>query len=60
MDEPIHLTGATLGVHRHVCAFFPDLDEEYSVLIPPVMNSGLRAGILRSVGKWQSAAPLRS
>jgi hypothetical protein len=23
MNEPIHLAGATLDVHRHVCAFFP-------------------------------------
>jgi hypothetical protein len=43
MDEPIHLAGATLGVHRHVCAFFPDLDEEYSVLVPFIVE-GLTRG----------------
>jgi hypothetical protein len=30
--DSIHCAGGTLGRHRHVCAFFNDLDEEHRVL----------------------------
>jgi hypothetical protein len=30
--DSIHCAGGTLGWHRHVCAFFNDLDEEHRVL----------------------------
>jgi hypothetical protein len=30
--DPIHCAGGTLGRHRHVCAFFNDLDEEHRAL----------------------------
>lgn len=32
--EPVRLAGATLGQHRHVCAFFHGADEAYRVLLP--------------------------
>src|SRR5687767_10527177 len=33
-EQPIRFAGATLGKHRHVCAFFYNPDEEYNVLMP--------------------------
>lgn len=33
-EPPIRLAGATLGKHRHICAFFHSLDEGYKVLLP--------------------------
>ena len=30
--DSIHCVGGTLGRHRHVCAFFNDLDKEHKVL----------------------------
>ncbi len=43
MVEPIHLAGAQLERQRHVCALFPDRDEEDSVLIPFFVE-GLQRG----------------
>jgi hypothetical protein len=31
-DQSLRLDGSTLGQHRHICAFFNDLDEEHRVL----------------------------
>jgi hypothetical protein len=31
-DSWVHFAGDTLGRHRHVCAFFNSVDEEYRVL----------------------------
>jgi hypothetical protein len=28
-EEPVHLAGAILGEHRHICAFFNNVAEEY-------------------------------
>jgi hypothetical protein len=28
-EEPVHLAGAILGEHRHICAFFNNAAEEY-------------------------------
>jgi hypothetical protein len=33
-EKPIRFASATLGVKRHVCAFFNSPDEEYRVLLP--------------------------
>jgi hypothetical protein len=33
-EEPVHVAGATLGEHRHTCAFFNNAAEEYRVLLP--------------------------
>jgi hypothetical protein len=33
-DRPIHLAGATLRRHRHVCGFFSSREEEYETLLP--------------------------
>lgn len=33
-EQPIHFAGSTLGVYRHICAFFHSPDEEYRVLLP--------------------------
>src|ERR1044071_2310621 len=33
-EQPIRFAGATLDVHRHICAFFNRPDEEYRVLLP--------------------------
>ena len=33
-EQPIRFAGATLGIQRHVCAFFQNPDEEYRVLLP--------------------------
>jgi DcmR-like sensory protein len=40
---PIPFAGSTLGVHRHVCAFFTSAEEEYATLLPFVRN-GLERG----------------
>ena len=29
VNEPMRFANATLGQHRHVCAFFHDTEEEY-------------------------------
>ncbi len=42
-QQPIHFANATLGVQRHICAFFNSPDEEYRVLLPFI-----REGIERS------------
>ena len=39
----IHLAGATLERHRHVCAFFHHPDEEYRVLLP-FISEGMQRG----------------
>lgn len=31
-DGPVQCAGASIGAHRHICAFFNGLDEEYRVL----------------------------
>lgn len=41
--KPVHLAGATLGEHRHVCAFFNGPDEEYRVMLP-FMKEGMERG----------------
>ena len=33
-NQPIRFANATLGKHRHVCAFFQGAEEEYRVLLP--------------------------
>jgi MEDS: MEthanogen/methylotroph, DcmR Sensory domain len=33
-SRPVRLGGATLGVERHVCAFFRSREDEYRVLLP--------------------------
>jgi hypothetical protein len=33
-QQPIHFAGAVLGRHRHICACFRTLEEEYRVLLP--------------------------
>lgn len=33
-DLPIRLGGATLGAHRHMCAFFSSHEDEYRMLLP--------------------------
>jgi hypothetical protein len=40
--RPVQLAGGTLGPHRHVCAFFNDVDEEHRVL-----HSFIREGLDR-------------
>lgn len=42
-SAPIRLGNATLGTHRHVCAFFHSADEEYRVLLP-FIQEGLQRG----------------
>jgi hypothetical protein len=42
-EEPVDLAGATLGEHRHSCAFFHNVDEEYRVLLP-FIKEGLQHG----------------
>src|SRR5438132_14346434 len=42
-NQPMRFANATLGKHRHVCAFFHGEDEEYSVLLPFV-KEGLARG----------------
>jgi hypothetical protein len=42
-QELVHLAGATLGEHRHICAFLHSADEEYQVLLP-FIKEGLRRG----------------
>jgi hypothetical protein len=39
----VHLAGAMLGEHRHICAFFHNVDEEYRVPLP-FIKEGLRNG----------------
>src|SRR5438477_11940950 len=42
-NQPMRFANATLGQHRHVCAFFHDTEEEYRVLLPFV-KEGLARG----------------
>src|SRR5207249_10021385 len=42
-NQPMRFANATLGKHRHVCAFFHGAEEEYSVLLPFV-KEGLAGG----------------
>src|SRR3954466_14067268 len=42
-NQPMRFANATLGKHRHVCAFFHGEEEEYSVLLPFV-KEGLERG----------------
>src|SRR5437879_9458310 len=42
-NQPMRLANATLGQHRHVCAFFHGVEEEYRVLLPFV-KEGLARG----------------
>jgi len=42
-NQPMRFANATLGQHRHVCAFFHDAEEEYRVLLPFV-KEGLTRG----------------
>src|SRR4029077_4062315 len=42
-NQPMRLANATLGQHRHVCAFFHGAEEEYRVLLPFV-KEGLARG----------------
>lgn len=39
----VHVAGARLGVHRHICAFFSSREEEYEVLLPFIAE-GLERG----------------
>src|SRR5258705_4262195 len=39
MYPPIPLAGSQLRQHRHVCAFFNTLDEEYQVMLPFVRDA---------------------
>jgi hypothetical protein len=41
--QPMRFANATLGQHRHVCAFFHGAEEEYRVLVPFV-KEGLARG----------------
>lgn len=49
---PPHLAGATLGEHRHVCAFFDSRDEEYRVILPFI-----REGLGRQEQSFQVVDP---
>jgi methanogenic corrinoid protein MtbC1 len=42
-SDDIHLAGATLRQHRHLCAFFHSQDERYRVLLPFV-KEGIERG----------------
>src|SRR6266436_2598677 len=42
-NQPMRFANATLGKHRHVCAFFHGTEEEYRVLLPFV-KEGLARG----------------
>jgi len=42
-SKPIRLAGATLDKYRHVCAFFHQPDEEYTVLLP-FIKEGIEQG----------------
>ena len=42
-DLSIRFAGATLGEHRHICAFFNNPDEEYRALLP-FIKEGLERG----------------
>jgi hypothetical protein len=53
-EEPVHLAGATLGKHRHICAFFDNAAEGYRVLLP-FIKEGLARGdepITPSIPTW--------
>ena len=55
LDTPdVHLAGATLGQHRHLCGFFHTLDERYRVLLPFV-----REGIERGERAFHIVDPAR-
>jgi hypothetical protein len=42
-NQPMRFANATLGQHRHVCAFFQSAEEEYRLLLPFV-KEGLERG----------------
>jgi len=42
-QDPIRIGGSSLGNRPHVCAFFNNRDEEYSLLLP-FITEGLQAG----------------
>src|SRR5207253_10446873 len=42
-EQPIHFAHATLGIQRHICAFFHSPDEEYRVLLP-FIREGIERG----------------
>src|SRR5438132_11082300 len=42
-NQPMRFANATLGKHRHVCAFFHGAEEEYRVLLAFV-KEGLASG----------------
>src|SRR5213594_4269255 len=42
-NQPMRFANATLGKHRHVCAFFHGAEEEYRILLPFV-KEGLARG----------------
>jgi hypothetical protein len=42
-DSSVHLAGSTVDAHNHICAFFRQRDEEYSVLLP-FITEGIERG----------------
>jgi hypothetical protein len=42
-EQPIHFAQATLGIQRHICAFFHSPDEGYRVLLP-FIREGIERG----------------
>jgi hypothetical protein len=56
-EEPVHLAGATLGEHRHICAFFHNVDEEYRVLVQVNPFFAPPDQFLRALRKRRSAGP---
>jgi hypothetical protein len=42
-EKQVHLCGAVLDRHRHVCAFFNSREEEYRILLP-FIKEGLEQG----------------
>jgi hypothetical protein len=69
-EQPIRLADATLGEHRHLCAFFNGSEEAYQVLLPfikggfergerafHVVNPGRREEHLRRLESLGIAAP---
>src|SRR3984957_16211695 len=43
VEQPIHLAGANLGKHRHVCALFHTQDQEDKVIVP-FLKEGIDRG----------------
>ncbi len=62
-NQPMRFANATLGKHRHVCAFFHGAEEEYRVLLPFVKEGLARGEMIRSAVVGQSSpgeSPLRN